>query len=58
VPFAPVVCLLSACACMFIMYGLPPAAWRRFGGWLLIGLVIYFAYGFRHSRLRARPVRA
>jgi APA family basic amino acid/polyamine antiporter len=58
VPFAPVVCLLSACACMFIMYGLPPAAWRRFGGWLLIGLVIYFAYGFRHSRLRARPVQA
>jgi APA family basic amino acid/polyamine antiporter len=53
VPFPWVVCILAASACVFIMYGLPAAAWRRFGWWLLIGLVIYFAYGFKHSRLRA-----
>ena len=39
--------------CLFIMYGLPRAAWERFGCWLVIGLVLYFSYGFRHSKLRA-----
>jgi APA family basic amino acid/polyamine antiporter len=34
------------------MKGLPVHAWERFGIWLAIGLVLYFAYGFRHSRLR------
>ena len=52
VPFAWPVCALSAAACLFIMGGLPRQAWERFGLWLLIGLVIYFLYGYRHSRLR------
>jgi APA family basic amino acid/polyamine antiporter len=34
------------------MYGLPTAAWERFGIWLAIGLVLYFTYGFTHSKLR------
>src|SRR4051812_41349622 len=54
VPFAWVVCTLSAAGCLFIMYGLPPAAWERFGWWLAIGLVLYFSYGYSHSKLRAR----
>ena len=33
---------------------LPPSSWWRFVYWLLAGLVIYAAYGYRHSRLR-RP---
>jgi APA family basic amino acid/polyamine antiporter len=33
------------------MMQLPHIAWLRFGGWLVIGLVIYFAYGVRKSRL-------
>jgi APA family basic amino acid/polyamine antiporter len=53
VPFAWPVCVLSALGCVFIMYGLPGAAWRRFGWWLVIGLVLYFTYGYSHSRLRA-----
>ena len=53
VPFVWPVCVLSAAGCLFIMKGLPDVAWRRFGWWLAIGLVLYFAYGFKHSRLRA-----
>ncbi|MSO49754.1 MAG: hypothetical protein EXQ49_07600, partial [Acidobacteria bacterium] len=30
-------------------------AWERFGVWLLIGLVIYLGYGYRHSHLRSAP---
>jgi APA family basic amino acid/polyamine antiporter len=53
VPFVWPVTMLSAAGCIFIMRGLPSAAWERFIAWLAIGLLIYFAYGFRHSRLRA-----
>jgi basic amino acid/polyamine antiporter, APA family len=52
VPFVWAVTLLSAAGCLFIMKGLPHQAWERFGYWLFIGLALYFAYGFRHSRLR------
>ena len=52
VPFVWPVAILGAVACAFIMYGLPPQAWKRFGWWLAIGIAIYLAYGYRHSRLK------
>ena len=52
VPFVWPVTLLSAAGCLFIMKGLPHQAWERFGYWLVIGLVLYFVYGFKNSRLR------
>ena len=58
VPLVWPVCVLSAAGCVFIMYGLPRQAWERFGGWLVIGLVFYFLYGFRHSRLRGTSPQA
>jgi APA family basic amino acid/polyamine antiporter len=54
VPFVWVIAPLGIIACVYIMLGLPPQAWIRFGWWLLIGIVIYAAYGYRHSTLRAR----
>jgi basic amino acid/polyamine antiporter, APA family len=53
----PLVSLAGAAACVYIMLGLPYQAWERFALWLALGLVIYFAYGFRHSRLRAAERR-
>jgi APA family basic amino acid/polyamine antiporter len=52
VPFVWAVTLLSTAGCLFIMVGLPKQAWERFGYWLVIGLVLYFAYGYRKSALR------
>ncbi|MET0406260.1 MAG: amino acid permease [Cystobacter sp.] len=52
VPFMWPVSLGGAAACLFVMQGLPAKAWERFGLWLALGLVIYFAYGYRHSVLR------
>ena len=33
------------------MVGLPGDTWLRLGIWLIIGLVIYFTYGHKHSLL-------
>ena len=52
VPAVWVVTLLGAGSCLYVMKGLPKTAWERFGIWLLIGLALYFAYGFRNSTLR------
>jgi APA family basic amino acid/polyamine antiporter len=38
----------------FLMFGLPLDTWIRLMVWLVIGLVIYAAYGARHSRIAAR----
>jgi APA family basic amino acid/polyamine antiporter len=52
VPFVGAVTVLGAGACIYTMAGLPRTAWERFGLWLALGVVIYAAYGRRHSRLR------
>jgi APA family basic amino acid/polyamine antiporter len=52
VPFVHVVGIVGALMCVFVMVGLPSLAWVRFGWWLVIGLVLYFVYGYRNSTLR------
>jgi APA family basic amino acid/polyamine antiporter len=52
VPFVWPVTILGAAACIYTMFGLPRTAWERFGIWLVIGLALYFTYGFRNSTLR------
>jgi APA family basic amino acid/polyamine antiporter len=55
VPAVWVVAPLGAIACLYVMTGLPLIAWERFGIWMLLGLAGYFAYGYKHSRLREKP---
>jgi APA family basic amino acid/polyamine antiporter len=53
-PWVPVVPILGILSCLVLMFSLPAANWWRLIVWLLIGLVIYFAYSRHHSVLRAR----
>ena len=51
-PWVPFLPLVSVAFCLYLMLALPTLTWIRFGVWLLIGAVIYFTYGIRHSRVR------
>jgi APA family basic amino acid/polyamine antiporter len=54
-PFrAPAIWLVGpagAATSLFLMFSLPADTWIRLAVWLAIGLVVYFAYGARHSRV-------
>jgi APA family basic amino acid/polyamine antiporter len=52
-PLVPWTLLLGIAVCVYLMLGLPRITWVRFGIWLAAGLMIYFAYGYRKSRIRA-----
>jgi APA family basic amino acid/polyamine antiporter len=44
--------ILGALACLYVMIGLPPDTWLRLIIWLIIGFIVYFTYGRKHSHLR------
>lgn len=51
VPAVPWIPVLAIATCVWLMVNLSVETWVRFVVWLLIGFVIYFVYGARHSRL-------
>ncbi|HEX7019608.1 MAG TPA: amino acid permease [Gemmatimonadaceae bacterium] len=50
-PLVPIVPLLGILICGYMMAGLPIDTWIRLIVWMVIGLIIYFTYGIRHSRV-------
>lgn len=54
VPAVPIVTSLGVIICCAMIYGLGWTNWLRLGVWLVIGLIIYFSYGRRHSKVQAR----
>jgi len=53
-PLVPFIPILSALVSFALMLGLPLDTWLRLVIWMAIGLVLYFAYGYKHSELRKR----
>jgi APA family basic amino acid/polyamine antiporter len=51
-PLVPVVPILGILVCGYMIYGLPFDTKMRLIIWMVIGLIIYFTYGIRHSRVR------
>jgi APA family basic amino acid/polyamine antiporter len=50
VPFWYVVAPAGVLACLYLVFSLPIPTWVRLFVWMAIGLVIYFAYAYPHSR--------
>ncbi|MEQ1554967.1 MAG: amino acid permease [Ferruginibacter sp.] len=43
--------LLGVASCLYLLTGMTLANWLWFGAWLGIGLVVYFLYGYKKSKL-------
>jgi APA family basic amino acid/polyamine antiporter len=50
-PLYPITPILGVVGCLYLIFSLDPITWAVFGVWLAVGMVIYFGYGFRKSRL-------
>lgn len=55
-PLVPLVPILGILVCVTMMAGLPLDTWLRLIVWFGLGLIVYFAYGRRHSHLRRAAV--
>jgi APA family basic amino acid/polyamine antiporter len=51
-PFVPLVPILGIVVCVALMAALPIESWERLAIWMLLGVVIYYAYGRKHSKIR------
>lgn len=54
VPWTP---LLSIVFSAYLSANLPAETWLRFALWMAAGIIIYFAYGYRHSALAPQDIR-
>ena len=46
--------LMGVTTCLYLLTGMTKSNWAWFLGWLLLGLVIYFIYGYRNSKLAVK----
>lgn len=51
-PFVPLIPALGIVCCLLMMLSLPGETWLRLFVWLMIGLIIYFSYGLKKSKIR------
>jgi APA family basic amino acid/polyamine antiporter len=51
-PFVPLVPILGIVTALFVMSRLPRVTWEVMIGWLIFGLIIYFGYSVRHSKVQ------
>jgi APA family basic amino acid/polyamine antiporter len=51
-PLVPLVPILGIVCSLLLMGGLPLSAWLRLFAWLILGMVIYYTYSVKHSRVR------
>ncbi|HEV7178845.1 MAG TPA: amino acid permease [Candidatus Baltobacteraceae bacterium] len=51
-PLVPLFSIAGAAVCFYLISGLEPATWIRYGVWFVVGVLVYAFYGFHKSRLK------
>lgn len=54
IPMAWLVCTLGVLSCLALLSAMTAHNWMLMAVWTAVGFLIYFLYGFRHSRLRGK----
>ena len=54
-PLVPLVPILGIVSALYLILNLPTLTWIVVGIWLLVGLVIYFTYSTKHSKVQKMP---
>jgi APA family basic amino acid/polyamine antiporter len=52
-PLLPLFSIAGAAMCLYLVTQLQPSTWIRYVVWFIVGVAVYFGYGFWHSRLRS-----
>lgn len=47
--------LLGLVSCLYLLTGMTKSNWAWFFGWMILGLLVYFIYGYHNSKLRKQP---
>ena len=55
VPLGPLIPILGIIANLYLILSLDHITWLVFAGWMAIGMIVYFSYGYRKSRLNFHP---
>ncbi|MGG6314037.1 amino acid permease [Paenibacillus macerans] len=58
VPLVPWIPLLAVLSCGYLLISLPAITWIAFLIWMMVGLLVYFVYGYRNSELSERIGRS
>ena len=51
-PWVPLIPILGIVVCVLMMASLPIVSWERLAIWMALGVVIYYAYSKKHSKIR------
>jgi APA family basic amino acid/polyamine antiporter len=51
-PWVPVIPILGCIVCVAQMISLPIDTWYRLIIWMALGFIVYFSYGYKHSKIR------
>ena len=57
VPFVPLFPIIGCGLIIYLMTKLPGETWIRFVVWLVLGLLVYYFYGRKHSLLQIGATR-
>ncbi|MEX1377772.1 MAG: amino acid permease [Eubacteriales bacterium] len=53
-PWIPILALISQLVLAILLFELSPAAWISAGLWIIVGIIMYFAYSKSHAKKRAQ----